>query len=104
MSIRIDDEQCTGCGKCREVCPGSLLTANEAGKTAIRYPRDCWGCTSCVKECRFMAIKYYLGADIGGQGGFLYTKQDGRLLNWVVVDADGREQVVTIDRSQANAY
>lgn len=104
MSISIDERKCTGCGKCREVCPGSLLYQTAAGKTQIRYPKDCWGCTSCVKECRFKAIKYYLGADIGGRGGFLYTRQDGRFLHWIIVAVDGREQMITIDRSQANAY
>lgn len=104
MSIRIDRQRCTGCGKCREVCPGNLLYDNGAGKTEIRYPQDCWGCTSCVKECRHHAIQYYLGADIGGLGGYLYTKQEGNLLHWIVIRPDGTEKTITIDKSQANAY
>lgn len=104
MSIVIDKTTCTGCGKCREVCPGSLLYATGDGKTEIRYPKDCWGCTSCVKECRLNAIKYYLGPDIGGKGGFLYTRQEGSLLHWIITGADGRKQIITIDKSKANAY
>jgi adenylylsulfate reductase subunit B len=57
-----------------------------------------------VKECDNKAIQYYLGADIGGRGSFLYTKQEGRLLHWVIVAPDGSEKVITIDKSQANAY
>lgn len=104
MSIRIDRERCVGCGKCRTVCPGSLLCADDEGKTQICEPRDCWGCTSCVKECRYQAIRYYLGADIGGAGGYLYTKQEGNLLHWIFAGPDGVEKRLTIDKSQANAY
>ncbi|MEG6584693.1 4Fe-4S dicluster domain-containing protein [Dendrosporobacter sp. 1207_IL3150] len=104
MSILIDTQKCNGCGKCREVCPGSLLYKNSKGKTEIKFPKDCWGCTSCVKECNFNAIKYYLGADIGGRGSFMYTKQEGNLLHWIIVAPDGTEKVISIDKSQANAY
>ncbi|GMA97635.1 ferredoxin family protein [Pelosinus sp. IPA-1] len=104
MSIKIDLQKCTGCGKCREVCPGSLLYKDIAGKTQIRYLKECWGCTSCVKECSFNAIQYYLGADMGGKGSFLYTKQEGQLLHWIVVLPDGTEKILTTDKSQANAY
>lgn len=104
MSISIDRQKCTGCGSCRQVCPGSLLYKGADDKTEIRYPRDCWGCTSCVKECCFDAIRYYLGADIGGKGSFLYTRQEGSLLHWIIVDPDGGKKVVTIDKNQANSY
>lgn len=104
MSIKINSQQCTGCGKCREVCPGSLLVEDHAGKTQIKYPKECWGCTSCVKECNFKAIQYYLGADMGGKGSSLYTKQEGQLLHWIIVAPDGTEQTLTIDKKQANAY
>lgn len=104
MSILIDYAKCTACGKCRQVCPGNLLTADGDGKSRIDNPKDCWGCTSCVKECGFAAIRYYLGADIGGRGGFLYTRQEGNLLHWIIVAPDGGERTITIDKRQANAY
>jgi adenylylsulfate reductase subunit B len=81
-----------------------LLYDDGTGKTEIKYPKDCWGCTSCVKECECKAIKYYLGPDIGGRGSFLYTKQEGNLLHWVIVAPNGSEKVITIDKRQANAY
>ena len=104
MSIMIDSHKCTGCGKCRQVCPGSLLYQSSAGKTEIKYPNECWGCTSCVKECSDHAIQYYLGADMGGRGSFLYTKREGKLLHWIVVAPDGSEKRLITDQSQANAY
>lgn len=104
MSIAINSAKCTGCGRCRRVCPGGLLSADGAAKTEIRHPKDCWGCTACVKECRFGAIRYYLGADIGGRGGFLYTRREGSLLHWIIVSPDGGETVITVDSSRANTY
>jgi len=104
MSIKIDIDKCTGCGKCREVCPGSLLYKTNDGKTEMKYPKECWGCTSCVKECNYKAIRYYLGADIGGKGSFVYTRVEGQLLHWMIVAPDGSERRITINKSQANAY
>ena len=104
MSIRIEYDACNGCGLCREVCPGNLLYADDSGRTEIRYPRDCWGCAACVKECPQGAIRYFLGADIGGLGGFFYTRREGCLLHWIVVRPDGEEIRLTLDRRQANAY
>ena len=104
MSIKIDSQKCNGCGKCRQVCPGNLLYKDSAGKTEIKYPKECWGCTSCVKECNCNAIKYYLGADMGGNGSYMYTERDGQLLHWIIVAPDGSEQRLTTDKSQGNAY
>lgn len=104
MSIKINKDFCAGCGKCRQVCPGSLLYKDKAGKTFIKYPKDCWGCTSCIKECSFSAIDYYLGADIGGKGSTLKTQQEDNFIHWVVTSPKGEEKVITIDRSKANEY
>ena len=73
MSIIIDKEKCRKCGKCTQVCPGSLIKKDEDGKAFIKYPKDCWGCCSCIKECQFDAIGLYLGADIGGMGSISLT-------------------------------
>jgi len=104
MSIRIDREKCTGCGKCRSVCPGSLLTRDEANKTFNRFPRDCWGCTACVKECAFGAIQYFLGADVGGRGTTLHTSQDDQHIQWVFTRPSGEKKIITVDRQTANRY
>jgi len=104
MSIRIDSSKCTGCGKCRRVCPGSLLYEDESGKTFNRFSRDCWGCTACVKECSFGAIKYYLGADMGGRGTTLHTKQEGGFLHWIFNKPDGEEHLITVDSKESNKY
>ena len=104
MSIKISQPICIGCGKCLEVCPGDLIHRNEAGKSYVRDPQDCWGCTSCLKECGTGAIKYYVGADIGGRGGYLYTERDSERLHWTICKADGEKVRVTINQKDANQY
>lgn len=104
MSITIDKQRCTGCGRCREICPGSLLEADQAGKTENRYPKDCWGCTACLKECRALAIRYYLGTDMGGRGSLLYVRKEGNCLQWVISQPNGEERIITTNSTQANEY
>jgi len=104
MSIRIDKEKCIGCGKCVQICPGNLLARNNERKCFIRYPRDCWGCTACLKECGVGAIQYFLGPDIGGTGSYLYTHEDKEMLHWHFVRGQGQEKVITIQKREANKY
>ena len=68
MSIRITQNNCVGCGRCIEACPGNLIKKDAQGKAVIKHISDCWGCTSCLKECKTGAISFYLGADMGGAG------------------------------------
>lgn len=104
MSIQIRSERCVGCGKCVEACPGNLIKKNDQGKAEIKHIRDCWGCTSCLKECKFGAISFFLGADIGGRGGRLTVTEDGDFRNWVVEDIFGNTQTIQINVTEANKY
>lgn len=104
MSIKIDKLKCVGCKKCIEACPGNLIYKDEAGKAYIKYEKDCWGCTACLKECKFAAIKYYLGADIGGNGAFLYVDEKNDDLDWHIVDKSGTETVIKTNRKESNKY
>ena len=104
MSIRIQKSKCVGCGRCIEACPGNLIKKDKDGKAFIRQVRDCWGCTSCVKECRAEAIDFFLGADIGGRGSTLTTKEDGDYRLWTVTAPDGSQTVIQINKKDANKY
>ena len=104
MSIRMDKEKCTACGKCREVCPGSLIDADERGKAFIKYPRDCWGCAACLKECRSGAIHYYLGADIGGKGTVMQVRQRGDILEWKFTREREEIRTFRLHRKESNKY
>jgi adenylylsulfate reductase subunit B len=104
MSIAIDKSKCVGCGKCRDVCPGTLIKQDENRKAFIKYPKDCWGCTSCIKECPVHAIGFYLGADIGGMGSRVHTEEDGNILRWVIEKPNGEVQNIDINRKESNKY
>lgn len=104
MSILINKASCKGCGKCIEACPGNLIWRDADGKAAIVYPKDCWGCTSCLKECSFDAISFYLGADIGGMGSRLHIREENGCLIWSVDKWDGSFEQIVVDKSVSNQY
>lgn len=104
MSILIRKDSCRTCGQCVEACPGNLIKRDSQGKAFLRHPEECWGCTSCLKECSFGAIRFYLGADLGGRGSLMHTRREGDLCHWII-EPPGREPVtITVDRRSANKY
>lgn len=104
MSIKINKSKCIGCRKCIEVCPGNLIFKDENSKAFIKYADECWGCTACVKECAVQAINYFLGADIGGKGSYLYTEKERDLLHWHIFKPNNGEIVITTSETEANKY
>lgn len=102
MSISIEKDKCIGCGLCTEACPGNLLILKN-NQAVIRDVRDCWGCTACVKACPRDAIFYYLSANLGGAGGRLYAHDSRERLVWEL-QIDGKQQQITVNKNQANAY
>ncbi|NHJ23896.1 MAG: 4Fe-4S dicluster domain-containing protein [Candidatus Lokiarchaeota archaeon] len=56
MTITLDEEKCTGCGKCVEVCPFNLRILKQ-GKSSVD-PKLCVGCGRCVKVCPEKAISF----------------------------------------------
>lgn len=104
MSIIIDKNLCASCMKCTKVCPGNLIKSDKDKKAYIKYPEKCWGCASCLKECKFKAIKYFLGADIGGLGSKLSIKQDGDITHWIIDKNDSNEVRIDVNKNNANAY
>ena len=99
MSISINKDKCVACGKCREVCPGNLIKADENKKAYIKFPKNCWGCASCIKECNVNAIQYFLGADIGGTGETMVAKTKGNITHWTIGNKE-----IEVDKNNANAY
>lgn len=104
MSILIDRTKCVGCGKCHDVCPGTLIKIDADKKAYIKYPKDCWGCTSCIKECPVYAIKFYLGADMGGRGSLVHTEKDGNIIRWITERYDGETVEIKINQKESNKY
>jgi len=47
----VDEEACTGCGVCVEVCPYEARTLNEKTKVAEVNEALCAGCGACIAAC-----------------------------------------------------
>jgi len=58
----LDDERCTGCGNCAEVCPLNRVETRvydvQDGKTTRRDPEACNGCGLCMTVCPYLAIDF----------------------------------------------
>jgi ferredoxin len=53
MSVKIDNEKCTGCGVCIDSCPVSALELKD-GIAVVSD--DCTECGICISECPTEAI------------------------------------------------
>lgn len=104
MSILINRDQCISCGRCLNVCPGNLIETDEEKRAIINYPSECWGCTACLKECPIGAIKYYLGADIGGKGGYLYIDNHREHIDWFIISPEDTKYHIKINKRESNKY
>jgi adenylylsulfate reductase subunit B len=104
MSIQILRERCTGCGQCAAICPGGLFVLDAQGKATLPRPQDCWGCASCVKDCPAQALRLYLAEDIGGRGGMLHVRREGKLLHWIAELPNGETKIITVNRAESNHY
>jgi len=59
-TLELNKEKCTGCGRCIEVCPRSVLVIR--GRKAEILDRDsCIECGACQKNCSFNAVSVASG-------------------------------------------
>ena len=62
VTLKLDENKCTGCGMCLEVCPHRVFKMN--GRSAILRDRDaCMECGACRKNCPAEAI--YVESGVG---------------------------------------
>ncbi len=104
MSIMIDKQKCKGTRTLHRCMSGSLIYQDDDKKAYIKYPKDCWGCASCIKECHFGAIALYLGADIGGMGSLMTVRSTPDTLTWNIEKRDGTSEQILINKKESNKY
>ena len=55
VTLKLNDDLCTGCGMCLIVCPHSVFEMNK-GKAYINNLNSCMECGACELNCKFGAI------------------------------------------------
>jgi NAD-dependent dihydropyrimidine dehydrogenase PreA subunit len=53
MVVKINADECTGCGACEEACPTEAITVDGVAKVD---PDECVDCGTCIDECPQEAI------------------------------------------------
>ena len=53
--VTVDEDLCTGCGECGNVCPAEIFTID--GGKALVSGDECLGCQGCISVCTAGAIK-----------------------------------------------
>lgn len=60
VTLKFNEEKCSGCGMCVNVCPHGVFEMDE--KKARLINRDfCMECGACEKNCPFAAIQVKTG-------------------------------------------
>jgi len=74
-TLKVDDEKCTGCGACLEVCPHEVLVMN-SDHVIIRELDACMECGACSRNCPFEAITVTSG--VGCAAGIINSITGGK--------------------------
>ena len=56
--VTIDENKCTGCGTCVDICPMQVFELEKAKKKSVaKKESECIGCRACEVQCPASAIK-----------------------------------------------
>lgn len=59
-TLSLDESKCTGCGRCKEVCPHHVFDLRER-KAHIINRKNCMECGACMKNCPVSAVSVAVG-------------------------------------------
>jgi len=74
-TLRIIEENCTGCGMCISVCPRDVLSVNNKVASINDIDR-CMECGACKKNCSFDAITVESG--VGCASALFFSMLTGK--------------------------
>ncbi|MCX5863341.1 MAG: mercury methylation ferredoxin HgcB [Deltaproteobacteria bacterium] len=60
VTLELDEDKCTGCGLCLEVCPQAVFI-RQNGKALIKTRDACMECGACARNCPSVAIAVRAG-------------------------------------------
>jgi len=60
VTLKLDQEKCTGCGMCLLVCPHATLTMTD-GTAEIANRDACMECGACARNCPAGALRVQAG-------------------------------------------
>ena len=60
VTLKLDEEKCTGCGMCLSVCPHAVLKPAN-GRVEIRDRDACMECGACSQNCPVKAVTVRAG-------------------------------------------
>ena len=58
--VKVDQEKCTGCGTCVDVCPVEVFELKEESSKSKSFPtkqEECLVCRACETQCPENAIQ-----------------------------------------------
>ena len=64
-TLTLDENKCTGCGLCADVCPHRVIDI-ENGKARIAHKDRCMECGACMQNCAFEAVEVHAGVGCAG--------------------------------------
>ncbi|MFZ3114602.1 MAG: mercury methylation ferredoxin HgcB [Syntrophales bacterium] len=67
-TLKMRTELCTGCGRCREVCPHQVFSVVK-NKALIKDINACMECGACAKNCPVDAI--HVDSGVGCASGLI---------------------------------
>lgn len=59
-TLKLNQDKCTGCGRCKEVCPHHVFVTDDQ-KVRIEDKDRCIECGACVQNCAFGALEVKTG-------------------------------------------